>query len=264
MKLRDFINQFILRGAARLAKDSSGEDLALFLRSVQPILTEHSLIRIGDDADGGYLIPDDLAGVNTCFSPGVAASSSFELELARRGIRCFMADYSVSGPPVTNPLFHFEKKFLGTHNDETFTTLSAWVERNAPSEKEMILQMDIEGAEYDVLLSSPLELLRRFRTVIIEFHGLETLAEKRGLELISLSFGKMLEGFDVVHAHVNNCTSIVEYKGFELPPVMEFTFHRKDRSRLRKPATCFPHPLDRPNLRSRPDRRLPGCWHGGH
>lgn len=29
------------------------------------------LVRIGGDWDGAYLVPDDLAGVAACFSPGV-------------------------------------------------------------------------------------------------------------------------------------------------------------------------------------------------
>ncbi len=261
MKARDFINQHVLTGSSRLTKSVSKELLAQFLQSVGPVVTEHPLIRVGGEADGGYLLPDDLDGIRTCFSPGVASTSDFEDALARRGIRSFMADYSVDGPPSHNPLFHFEKKYLGAYNDSIFTTLQAWVERNAPQEQDMVLQMDIEGAEYPVLLSTPDDVLKRFRTIVVEFHGLGGLAEKNGFELISLAFGKLLAHFDVVHAHVNNCTAVLNYQGLDLPPVMEFTFHRKDRSAQRTAATVFPHSLDRPNLPVSPDKVLPACWH---
>jgi hypothetical protein len=262
MKIRDFINQYLLAGSARLSKGANHADIARFLGSVGPVRTEHALIRIGGEADGGYLVPDDLEGIRTCFSPGVAATADFEEACARRGIRSFMADYSVDAPPLANPLFSFEKKYLGARNDEKFTTLEAWIGRNAPGESDMILQMDIEGAEYPVLLSSSRETIRRFRTIIVEFHSLELLAERSGFQLIDLAFGRLREDFDIVHAHVNNCTSVRRYAGFDLPPVMEFTFHRKDRSASRTPATEFPHRLDRANLAGRPDTVLPPCWRG--
>lgn len=260
MKLRDFINQYLLPGTLRLSKGASPAEIARFLASVRPIRTEHELIRIGGEADGGYLVPDDLEGVRTCFSPGVAATCDFEEACARRGIRSFMADYSVDGAPGSNPLFRFEKKYLGARDDDMYTTLESWIERNAPGESDMILQMDIEGGEYPVLLSTSREILRRFRTIVIEFHSLELIAERFGLQQIALAFGQLTQDFDVVHAHVNNGTAVLRYKGFELPPLMEFTFHRKDRSTRRSVATDFPHALDRSNVPGRRDAVLPSCW----
>lgn len=261
MKLRDFVNQFLLPGSLRLSKGATREEIARFLASVRPVRTEHALIRIGGEADGGYLVPDDLEGINVCFSPGVAGTCDFEEACAKRGISSFMADYSVDGPPSQNPLFHFEKKFLGARNDRIFTTLDSWISRNAADANDMLLQMDIEGSEYPVLLSSSRETLRRFRTIIVEFHSLELLADRSGLQLIDLAFAKLTGDFDIVHAHVNNCTSVLRYKSFDLPPVMEFTFHRKDRSMRRDAATEFPHRLDRGNLPGRRDTTLPACWH---
>lgn len=261
MNPRDFINRFLFPGPTRLCKGAAKDEVARFLRSVFPVTTEHALVRIGGDADGGYLVPDDLSGIKTCFSPGVSDYAGFEEGLAARGIRSFMADYSVEGPPVPYPLFHFEKKYLGTRDDEVFTTLGSWISRHAPDDGEMILQMDIEGAEYGVLLATAPEVLRRFRIAVIEFHGLETLAESRGLELLGMSFEKLLADFDIVHSHVNNWAKVTSYSGFDLPQVMEFTFLRKDRSKSRTFAKDFPHPLDRANAPHRKDIRLPACWH---
>ena len=260
MKIRDFINQYMLPGSLRLSKGSAREQISRFLASVRPVRTEHPLIRIGGAADGGYLVPDDLEGISVCFSPGVAATCDFEEACARRGIRSFMADYSVDGPPTRNPLFHFEKKYLGAQNDVQFTTLESWIERNAPTGTDMLLQMDIEGGEYPVLLSTSRETLRRFRTIVIEFHSLELIADRFGLQQIALAFGQLTHDFDVVHAHVNNGTAVLRYQDFALPPLMEFTFHRKDRSTSRTPATEFPHPLDRSNIPDRRDTVLPSCW----
>ena len=85
------------------------------MRTVSPVATEHQLVRIGGSADGGYLVPDDLAGISALFSPGVADTADFESVFAARGVPCFLADYSVDAPPVSSPLFHFEKKYLGAY-----------------------------------------------------------------------------------------------------------------------------------------------------
>jgi Methyltransferase FkbM domain len=251
----------LLTGATRLTKSTSAEELGRFLRAVWPVTTEHPLIRLGAGADGGYLVPDDLQGVKTCFSPGVSTTADFEMALAERGIRSLMADYSVEQAPLQHPLFHFEKKFVGLQNDDVFTTLQSWVDRHAPDDQDMILQMDIEGAEYSVLLSASEALLKRFRILVIEFHGLNDLAEKRGFELINLTFHRLLQEFDLVHAHVNNWTSPRRYQGYELPPLMEFSFLRKDRSCQRTLTTQFPHPLDGTNVSSRQAQVLPRCWY---
>ena len=104
------------------------QDLARFLAMVRPIAIRHPLIRIGGGADGGYLVPDDLEGIVACFSPGVAATATFEEELAARGIKCFLADYSVRRPPVKNPLFAFErpKKMIFPWQELQFSTYNSF------------------------------------------------------------------------------------------------------------------------------------------
>ena len=137
---------------------------------VQPVATNHPLIRLGCEGDGGYLVPDDLEGIAACFSPGVSTVADFELSLAERGIPCYLADYSVDQAPVQHPLISFEKKFLGLENNEVFTTLDAWMAKHAPNKTDFLLQMDIEGAEYDVLFDVSEETLQKCRVLVIEFH----------------------------------------------------------------------------------------------
>ena len=43
-----------------------------------PVKTEHELIRIGGSKDGGYLVPNDLSGIQACFSPGVSDLADFK------------------------------------------------------------------------------------------------------------------------------------------------------------------------------------------
>jgi hypothetical protein len=245
----------------RCVRDVQEHNLSGFFRRVAPVATEHELIRIGNDHDGGYLVPDDLVGIRSCFSPGVADMADFELALAGRGIRCYLADYSVESAPAAGPLITFEKKFLGGNDDDMFMTLSSWVTRCAhPQDNDLLLQMDIEGAEYDVLIDTPQEVLRRFRIIVVEFHCLEALFTPMGFRLINGTITKLLRSFRLVHIHPNNCLGALTFGRFQVPPVVEFTFHRADRIARASPATLFPHPLDRANLPSQSDVTLPACW----
>jgi hypothetical protein len=246
----------------RIFRATEPASLSEFFKSIQPVSTNHDLIRIGGDSDGGYLVPDDLQGIEVCFSPGVSRIADFESDLAGRGIDCFMADYSVDAPPMDNSRFHFEKKFLGQTEDAKYTTLENWVERNAPNQREFLLQMDIEGGEYPVIVDTGVETLRKFRILVIEFHKMESLYDQYGFDLIDVTFRKLLKDFDIVHIHPNNFAKPVALGEYQIPPFMEFTFLRKDRISSRQPAMTFPHPLDRKNVLGNEDFPLPACWFG--
>ena len=234
--------------------------LSALLADVRPVSTGHRLIRVGGEGDGGYLVPDDLEGIAACFSPGVAGVADFESEMAHRGMRCFLADYSVDAPPIANPLFDFEKKFLGPVGNDVYMTLDSWVRRKAAGRDDLLLQMDIEGAEYEVLMSAPAELLGRFRIVVAEFHNLHGLFDRNAFKGIEAAFRRLLAQFEVVHIHPNNCFAPIVEGDIAIPPVMEFTFLRRDRVLRKGRATTFPHELDRTNVTERPDYPLPACW----
>jgi len=246
----------------RCDRGSQFDHLDEFFRRVAPVSTEHPLIRIGNANDGGYLVPDDLDGIRSCYSPGVSNMVDFEMALTRRGINCQLADYSVAAPPCNDPLIHFEKRYLGCVNDATHMRLADWVARTAdPLDTELLLQMDIEGGEYDVLIDSPIDLLARFRIVVIEFHSLEALFTPLGFRLINSVLAKLLSTFRLVHIHPNNCFEWQWYGPYRVPTVMEFTFHRADRISTTRPTRHFPHQLDGTNVPAKPDFSLPHCWY---
>ena len=259
--IRDTFKSFLLNNGLHISRTTEPKLLTQFFDAIKPISTNHSLIRIGGESDGGYLIPNDLDGITACFSPGVSDVADFEYDLASKGIQCFLADYSVDAPPIHNKLFHFEKKFLGPIEDSIHTTLESWVTRNAPDQKNLILQMDIEGSEYGVIINTSRETLRKFRIMVIEFHRLDSLMVWPGFTLIDLAFKKLLEDFDVVHIHPNNSAKPVSYGKYEVPPYLEFTFLRKDRTSIRQPTLTFPHELDRKNVSHNDDFPLPKCWY---
>ena len=237
--------------------------LAALLQRFHPVPCGHELIRVGSAHDGGYLIPDDLGEIAMCFSPGVSTNADFETDLYRRsGIPSALADGSVDGPPPGAVFHSFQKMFLGSRSGRDRMRLEDWVARHRPDglPGDLLLQMDIEGSEYAVLIDTPATVLRRFRIMVIEFHSLNWLFTTFGCTVISAIFDKLLTDFVVCHLHPNNYEVAQRRGTLEIPPVMEFTFLRRDRVRPGGPTLMLPHPLDAPCRPDKPELPLPACW----
>jgi hypothetical protein len=256
----------LLGNYARLESPSNIFDVVKLIDRLKPVAISKPLIRLGSECDGGYLVPDDLEGISAAISPGVSTEIGFDITAAEYGIEVYMADASVSGPPIQNPRFHFHKKFVDVFDDENNIRLdSLFASINPKHSGDLILQMDIEGAEYKVLLDASDDALKGFRIMVIEFHHLDRMFTDFSFNIINATFQKLLRFHHVVHIHPNNvCRSIVR-GDVEIPPVMEFTFYRKDRAVLAKNKNQnqeqdFPHFLDRDNLSHMPTVVLPKCW----
>lgn len=260
-----YISKLILDGLKTgyfPTKTTKREDLVGLIARLHPLATGIDLIRLGSEGDGGYLVPDDLDGIEACFSPGVSDSSDFEQACAHRGMKVFLADYSVDGPASCHQRFHFTKKFVGATTSERFMTMDAWVKQvSIGSDSDLLLQMDIEGYEYETLLSMSDDLIKRFRIIVVEFHRLHHLWSAPFFRLAASTFIKVLQTHTCVHLHPNNCRSSIYLQGLEIPRVMEFTFLRNDRFSQSCYAERFPHPLDRDNTGKAPIT-LPACWYG--
>ena len=233
-------------------------DAAALIDSLKP-RSGPPLKRFGPRGDGGYLMPDDLNGIVACISPGVSTECGFDSEMADRGIDVYMADASVAGPSVRHDRFHFFPKYLDIAASDRTMTLDQLCE-HAP-DGDLLLQMDIEGAEYRVLAAASDSLLQRFRIMVIELHDLDQMFSRFAFNIIKPVFDKLRTHHEVVHIHPNNCADPVRRGPLSVPPVMEFTFYRKDRMKHQSAsALSFPHALDAPCAQSRSDVDLPGCW----
>jgi Methyltransferase FkbM domain len=235
------------------------EDL---VKKFRPIDSGVKLIRLGGNYDGGYLVPDDMEGIKYSFSPGVSNLANFEFECLEKGIVSFLADYSVDKPPLELAGCHFLKKFVGAYNNEQTITLEKWVADSLPKEYQgdLLLQMDIEGSEYETLLATPYSIMERFRIIVLEFHNFHILDNKEYYHLVNSTIEKLREYFEPVHLHINNFEKIVNVNGVLMPGVIEVTFLRKDRIKGDKKPAVLPHPLDQPNNPKWVDPALPDSW----
>ena len=238
------------------------ESLVSLIRSLHPLESGHDLLRLGGTGDGGYLVPDDLDGIASCWSAGIGRDCRFECACGDLGMEVFLTDGSVTGPPVAHPRFHFTRNCVGVVDDSDTVTLETWTAPGLDDGRgDMLLKLDIEGAEYDVLLAAPRRLLARCRLIVVEFHRLDHLWSKPFFDTAANTFAKLLQTHACTHIHPNNHDGVLRHRGIDVPPTMEFTFERRDRL----PAEMswrmdFPHRLDEDNSTA-PPLVLPRCWY---
>jgi len=226
---------------------SPKNQLRKYLENFRPIDNGVPLIRIGEEGDGGYLLPDDLEGIEACCSPGSDMLWTFESELALKyGIKSFICDREESRPSNLTKFQNFTAGWLANESSDGYISLRDWISQSDLSvSSDFILQMDIEDAEWPVLLGLDLKTLLRFRVIVVEFHFLSQLRNRLAFEkLFKPGLDKLFENFDVVHAHPNNCCGTFTIAGVEFPELVEITFHRKDRARFRSGFRPIPHKLD--------------------
>ena len=229
----------------------SKEETKKITQIIKPIDNGHELIRIGAAQDGGYLLPDDLAGIEICFSPGVANNWSFEKDLYNKfKIASVMYDGSVSKPVDLTSEHTFYKKFIGMSSFKNYISISDVL--NIDLRKytgDLIGQIDIEGGEYSIFNTISEKELLRFRIIVVEIHEIDRWIQKRYFdETIITLLDKIFTTHDLVHSHFNNHGGQFSFKGYKLPKVVELTLHRKDRAKSYGGYRVIPNVLDADNV----------------
>lgn len=259
--MHPLIHKLFYRRNYSIGRALDREKIVNLIKEIRPKTFEQGLLRFGGEGDGGYLVPDDLIGIDAIFSPGVGVSSKFELELSKNSIPVYQVDGTIDQPFGRPPNFYFEKKNLGVVNDAHTIRLETWVMQHQPTSVNLLLQMDIEGAEYPVILDTPMSVLQKFRIILIEFHLLDGLFNKTLFQIYEQAFKKILQTHIVVHIHPNNNDGMLVLNGLEIPRLLEFSFLRKDRFKESPISGQFPHEADQTNNPSKKDIKLPRIWY---
>lgn len=247
----------IARLIDRIRRDFVKRDVIKLIRFLEPRDAGAALVRIGGESDGGYLVPDDLVGIDRCFSPGVGFEATFELALLERGIESTLIDGTVVSAPDSR--LDFLPLNLGLSTGGRSISMRDWIARFDRA-GDLILQMDIEGAEFDIIPTILRRDLARFRIIVIELH-LNRLHDHAVRRSVMRTIRALQRDFETVHVHPNNCCGVRELVGLAIPRVIEVTLLRRDRlpARPRRPSP-LPHPLDRPNVGEKPELRIPSAW----
>jgi|LakMenE18May11ns_1017448.scaffolds.fasta_scaffold9769454_1 hypothetical protein len=236
------------------------EKILELIKLLKPIKSQLNLIRLGSENDGGYLVPDDLKNIKYNFSPGVGNYSDFENDLLKYGIKSYMADYSVNLKKI-NKNFYFVKKYIGPFEKKNYLSINSWIETAIKNDKsDLIMQMDIEGDEYQTLLSLKEDNLKKIRIIILELHNLREIKNIFFYKIVRAVLEKLNKYFYVCHIHPNNTCGLNIISKIPVPNAIEVTLIRKDRVKKLKFNKSFPHPQDRPCSNNKKEILLPKIW----
>jgi hypothetical protein len=215
--------------------------------------------RIGRRSDGGYVMFDDFDLVGPVYSFGIGHHASFEEDFAKRGKDVFMFDHTVEGPPVFHPNSHFFRHGLSavdSPNEQVFSLQHHLERLGHANRSDMVLKIDIEGAEWRVLADVSEQVLGNFRQIVLEIHDLRRLtdANYRGLFVAALS--KLNRSFTLGHVHGNNYARLTIVDGFVCADVIELSYLRSDIAETTSSCTVYPTQFDYANYSARPDHLL--------
>lgn len=202
---------------------SSVEEATQLLAPVQ--FEGLGLERFGSANDGGYVLPSQLATIDTgVISIGVGQNNDCDLELAQRGLRVWAWDHTITKLPRKHSLIEFRKTGLG--QGVSLASLEEIVDASFGSDaRELILLLDAEGAEWDALSSAPTYLLNRFKVISIEFHGLGDLLFDPASKMAVLQL--LANSFAPIAVHANNHGAIWRIGEFDWPDALEVTYVRR-------------------------------------
>lgn len=213
-------------------------------------------IRIGDKHDGGYILLDRFSDVGSLYSYGVGKDISFETHFNKiRKCPIYLYDHTVDSPIFPNINFHFKKEGASHIKETNLNTLEYHITENGDiNNNNLILKMDIEGAEWNIFEHISPNILLLFQQMVIEFHWLDndkTVQQKTDV------FKKINNFFYLIHVHHNNYVAITTKNELKIPQVIELLYVRKDIiNDIKLSKSKFPTELDSPNYPERPDLDL--------
>ncbi len=115
-------------------------------------------------------------------------------------------DASVDQSPDLHQNIIFHKKFVGTQNDQQTITLEQIMQDyHFDPSAHNILQVDIEGTEWDIFEKLDLPTLEKyFAQIIVEFHECDPRAASQLHRHLAV-LEKLHQAFQPIHAHCHAC-----------------------------------------------------------
>lgn len=215
-------------------------------------------IRLGGREDGSYVLINNLRPSQKVLSFGIGWTVDFEQDLAERGHFVHLFDPTIDKLPGQHSNFSFYKEGIAGSEqwDQACFTLATHLRKLEIADQDLLLKMDVEGAEWDAIDASPVATLAKFEQLALEIHGLHRLAENPFREKFCRCLRKINSLFALCHVHANNYAPITIIEGFPVCGVLELTYVRKSLFGTAPSLTIFPTALDEANNKAAPDHLL--------
>lgn len=243
-----------------IEKNTSRSKVLDVLKKLIPKKIDIELIRLGENNDGGYLVPNDLKGIGKNYSAGVGYLTKFEKQLEENfDISSNLLDFNKINKKILPKKGKFTRKKLSIDDNVNEISINTWIKNN---DREIILKLDIEGDEYSVLANISKKNLKKVRILIVEFHDLRNLRSHSFLNFFEKIIKRLNNYFFPCHLHINNSSKIKSLKGIKIPDMVEMTFIRKDRiKKYPKKNAKLPHPLDQKTVLNKKEILIDENWY---
>jgi hypothetical protein len=249
--------------SGELAKTSSEfetqDEIKNTLRLLRPYAVDgFSKARFGSPCDGGYILLDDLQGVDTAFSFGVEQNASWDVDIAKRDVTVYQFDHTVDAPITDNARLIFARKRICAEAGPESESLPSLIQQHDKqnAKPNILLKIDIENDEWAVFDTTAPEILSRFSQIVGEFHYFQGLSDVHWRRLFTRVLKKLSDSYAVVHVHANNIGGFSNVANVIFPNVLEVTFANRSMYSFSETDEIFPGPLDAPNDPARPDFHL--------
>lgn len=249
--LRKMVAELILRCHARRFiagwKVRQGADqLSVLLQYLKPFrVVGREKIRFGSDGDGGYVLLNDLDGIERVFSLGIADDATFDLAWAQRGVVVHQFDPVKPESLPVHSRFSFFQKCVEKIEDLDLL----------PGNRQ-VLKIDIEGAEWDFFDAASEEQLRSFRQITGEFHRFDYFHKPEWQERALRVLAKLNRTHQLIHIHGNNAADSFFADDIEVPILLELTYVLRSEYEFCETGELFPGAWDCPNAADRADYDL--------
>jgi hypothetical protein len=226
---------------------------ALFAALTPMQITNCELQRFGSENDGGYLMCANLLKPSqSAYSYGIDGNDDWGCEVARPlNIPLHQYDcFNTVAPACTGAAPQFHAECVGpeqaTIDGRPYDTIANQIVKNGDAGKRLVVKMDVEGSEWQSLVSAPDHVLEAIDQLAIEFHGIE---EREYLDTVA----RLGQFFYVAHYHHNNYECRPGFDPFA-GPVFEVLLVNKRIAVANPWVTAWgASPLDSPNTPARAD-----------
>ena len=200
---------------------------------------EHLLVRIGGTGDGSYLLTENLVdSIDVCMSPGIGENINFDLELADRGIRMYLADGNISKLPNGVPdrlknNFFITFNNVGLETSDNEISFDEWIFESVNPGETLGIQMDIEGQEHLIIPELHTSYSKSINFILLEFHGFHRLIRNDYLgEMHRKTWTYLEDNYNLVYSRANLLGGSTRYKGLKIPHAVETLWINKSYSEL--------------------------------
>ena len=227
--------------------NAADERLLAFVRAIRPMTSpELELARIGRATDGGYVMATPPAA-SGAISIGVGSDVSWDQDIGARGIPVAMFDHTVRKLPAHVPNGTFYRLGIGTaQGPQTQPLDQLIVVAGFAGRADLLLKMDVEGAEWAALTQPGPADLQPFNQIVLELHGIAGLKDERSAAPILAAVEHFTESHVPVHVHANNYDELVRFGNWWFPNAIELSLVRRETLTDVQPAMTMRTDLDAP------------------